>query len=93
MNTLRNISLGIALAGLGACTTTSAVEDDFGNSARQMVEAQKAHPEVSDNPDREPVDGTDADRIVRVLQTYRDDVAQPSEVRQERRINISGNGR
>ena len=92
MNTLRNMTFGIALLALSGCMA-SAVEEDFGNSVRQMVDAQKAHPDVSNNPDREGVDGTDADRVVRVLETYREDVARPSDVRQERGLNISGSRR
>ena len=91
MHTPSKITLSLVLLGLAGCNSTSAVEDDFGNSVRQMVDAQKANPEVSNNPDRDPVDGTDAERVVRVLKTYREDVAQPSDVRRDRALNISGN--
>jgi hypothetical protein len=77
----------LALAGCA----TSAVEDDFGNSVAAMIESQKAHPEVSANPDPNGVDGTDADRVVRVLETYREDVARPENVSQDIIVNIGGN--
>jgi hypothetical protein len=46
---------------------------------------------VSANPDPNGVDGTDADRVVRVLETYREDVARPENVSQDIIVNIGGN--
>ena len=68
----------------------SASREDFGNSVRHMVQSQKAHPEISANPDEEGVDGTDAERVVKVLETYRNDIANPVEVSEPIIVNIGG---
>lgn len=81
MNTLKIITAIGSLLAFAGCAGPSAVEADFGNSVRQMVSAQQAHPEVSRNPDPAVVDGTDADRLVKVLKTYREDVAVPTDVK------------
>ena len=75
---------------VGACTTNSAVEDDFGNSVSHMIESQKAHPAVSANPQKDPVDGTDIYRASQVLEEYRNDVSKPEEVSQDIIFNIPG---
>ena len=53
------------------------------------MKAQQAHPEVAENPDPNPVDGTDAGRVVRVLETYQNDVATPDKVDQPITINVN----
>ncbi len=76
-----------ALLALSGCATTSAVESDFGNSVRNMVQAQQAHPDVSANPSPDAVDGTDGERAKNVLRTYREDVTTKEEV--DRPISVS----
>jgi hypothetical protein len=79
MRTLRIAGFVTVIVALAGCET-SAVEDDFGNSVAHMIESQKAHPEVSANPDPDVVDGTDAYRAEQVLDTFRGDVSKPEEV-------------
>ncbi|MGI9326593.1 MAG: hypothetical protein ACR2PZ_15345, partial [Pseudomonadales bacterium] len=59
--TLPGLTLWMLFAVTG-CATDSAVERDFGNSVRNMVEQQTAHPERFIDPDLDPVDATDGIR-------------------------------
>ena len=77
----------LVLSSASGCATTP-LEDDFGNSVRQMIAAQQAHPEVSANPDPNPVDSTDAVRVERALETYRQDPTLPDSDSQEPVIEI-----
>ena len=87
----------LTLIGIGTLLTVgcagSAVEADFGESVRNMVQAQQAHPEVSRNPDPEAVDSTDGGRVVNAVDAYRSDVSKPSEVSQDIILRIGGGGR
>ena len=47
------------------------VEEQFGEAVRHVVQAQKANPETSANPDPDPIDGTDSARVRAVLESYR----------------------
>lgn len=78
---------GLALVALSACGAT-ATESDFGNSVRNMVQAQQAHPEVSAAPSAEAVDGTDAGRIENVVKTYREGVTSPQQADRPVTVNI-----
>ena len=75
---------------LAGCTA-SAVEQDFGQSVHQMVESQKAHPEISRNPDPDYIDGTDAGRLSEAVKAYRSDVSKPAEVNQPIVLRIGSN--
>lgn len=66
-----------ALLALASCVSPAVVEDDFGNSVRQMVLAQRAHPTVSESPDPDEPDTSDGQRAVNALGVYRGDVTPP----------------
>lgn len=71
------------------CTGTGPkkVEQDFGNSVRQMVAGQTMDRETAENPDPDGPDSGDGDRLNNVLESYRGDVAKPEEVGQPIVIN------
>jgi hypothetical protein len=73
-----------------ACTYSDPVrvEQDFGNSVRNMVKAQTYNPEASRHPPVDPPKTVDGTRGNRALETYRGDVARPEEVKQPIQINI-----
>jgi ABC-type oligopeptide transport system substrate-binding subunit len=75
---------------LTACTRSDPVrvEEDFGNSVRNMVKAQTYNPEASRHPPVDPPKRLDGTKGNRALETYRGDVARPAEVEQPIRINI-----
>lgn len=90
MNTTKEL-LGIALAaGLlaatGCATGPEAVENDFGNSVRQMTEAQTVNPSAP--MDVEAIDHGDGQVIENVVQAYRKDVAKREDVKQDIVINV-----
>jgi hypothetical protein len=83
------LALSAALL-LTACTYSDPVrvEQDFGNSVRNMVKGQTYNPEASRHPPVGPPEGLDGTRGNRALETYRGDVAKPEEVKQPIQINI-----
>jgi len=83
------LMLGIWISG---CTTTGPenVERDYGNSVRQMIAGQTLDPSTAANPDPDPLDGGDGDRLNKVLDTYRGDVSSPEDVGQPIVISVGG---
>lgn len=75
----RKMVAGLALAALlGGCATPSS-EDDFGNSVRRMVEAQKYEPAPPPASTAPTLDGQKAEAA---LGQYRKDVGDPNRIRQ-----------
>jgi len=81
----------LALAALVSGCVQSALEADFGNSARQQVLAQQAHPDISANPDPDAPDSTDAARVQTAVQTYRADPTREDDDAQEPIIVLESN--
>jgi hypothetical protein len=93
MKTLIKISSGLLLAlTLGATTGCSgaktATEADFGNSVRQMSQAQTLNPTTRSLPDPDPIDYGDGERLNNVMETYRQDVSKPETVKEDIVINL-----
>lgn len=97
MKTL-NITLIGTLAGVAAllaagCATTDTdavrVEDDFGSSVRQMVNAQVYDPQAAKTSGTEPPLGLDGVQGEAVLDTYRAHIGNPKEVSKQIRIDVS----
>mgnify|MGYP003572862335 CR=1 FL=1 len=86
MTTANNaILLTIAIVAIAAMTSGCArnleqTESDFGNSVRAMNRAQTIDLSKVFAPDTTPVDATDGQRMDNVMQTYREDVGNPSRV-------------
>ncbi len=76
---------------LAGCASTDAtrVEEDFGTSVRQMVDAQIYDPEAAKNPRKDPPMGLDGVQAEAVLDVYREHVGDPEEVTETLRIEIS----
>ena len=93
------IAFPLALViGLSACTgtagmsTVSNTEADFGNSVNSLIKAQTANPATLTNPSTAPVNGVDPDYAGNVIETMRESVAKPAEVKQPIEIRIGGQG-
>ncbi|MEJ2114959.1 MAG: hypothetical protein P8X88_02680 [Gammaproteobacteria bacterium] len=76
---------------VSGCTSTdpTRVEADYGNSVRNMVEAQIYDPDAANYPPSEPPTTLDGNYAVEVLEAYRDDVSRPEEVRRPIKIEIA----
>ena len=83
---------GLALiASLQACTTKQTlVERNFGDSVRNMVEAQTFDPSTLSSPPTETIDSGEGRRLEAVLETYRTDVAKPAGVQEDVVISVDG---
>lgn len=83
---------GVAiLVGLGvsACASQSQSEKNFGESVRHVVQAQKANPEASRNPDPNPIMHGDGARLEPVVDAYRTDTGSRESVERDILIDIS----
>lgn len=82
---------GLATAVLlTACSTNTPTptERDFGDSVRNMIEAQTYDPSTLASPSTETVDSSDGRRLEAVLDVYRTDVSGPDSVSDEIVINV-----
>jgi hypothetical protein len=86
-----------ALAGLATATLLSACSHEptgvaatFGDSVRNMIEAQTNDPSTLATPSTETIDGSDPQRLEAVLGVYRSDVAKPAAASEEVVINVDG---
>jgi len=66
---------GTLLLAAGCATGPEAVEKDFGNSVRQMQQAQTANPMAP--ADSNPLDHGDGDRINGAIEAYRKGASDP----------------
>jgi hypothetical protein len=82
-------SLTLAAGLLAGCAHgPEAVEDDYGNSVRHMMQAQTANPAAP--ADSEALDHGDGVRLNNAVEGWRKDVANREEVRQDIVINVGG---
>jgi hypothetical protein len=86
----KTLVASILAAGLlaGCAGDLNRTAGDFGNSVRAMNQAQIMDPVAARNPDRTPVEGTDAQRMENALDNYRTDVAKPESTRQDLIITL-----
>jgi type IV pilus biogenesis protein CpaD/CtpE len=66
---------GTLLLAAGCATGPEAVENDFGNSVRQMQQAQAANPMAP--ADSNPLDHGDGERINGAIDAYRKGASDP----------------
>jgi hypothetical protein len=81
------------LAALGALALAGCAphqRPDFGDAVRHMMSHQYANPSAVLNPDPEPVQHGDGQRLEHVLETYRTETGAPDAVRQEIVIGVGG---
>jgi hypothetical protein len=79
---------------LGACANTSdtdpvRVEQDFGRSVDQMIEAQIYDPKAARKPPAEPPMGLDGVQGEAILKTHREHVGDPKTVDEDVQFDIS----
>lgn len=78
---------------LSGCASTAneptRVQEDFGQSVRQMTNAQIYDPAAARKPLNEPPMGLDGVQGEAVLKTYREDVGNPDAVRDDLKIGVS----
>jgi type IV pilus biogenesis protein CpaD/CtpE len=92
---MRNLTIisGLAFAASLALLTgcahgPEAVEADYGNSVRHMMQAQTANPTAP--ADTSAIEGSDGQRLNTVMETYRKDVSKPEDVKKDIIINVGG---
>ncbi len=83
------ISAAVLLAA--GCTSNDPVrvEQDFGKSVRQMIDAQIYDPTAAHNPPVDPPTQLDGNKAEAGLGAYREDVPRPEAVQQPLQIQIS----
>lgn len=71
------IALGaLATLALSGCADTPLADADYGNSVRQMIQAQTFDPAAASNPPELAPQITDGARLAEALEVYRKDVAK-----------------
>jgi hypothetical protein len=93
-NPIARLSPLCAALLLGACANQeSLTERNFGESVRQMIQAQTYDPSTLTMPSAEPVDGTDGQMLEGAVEVYRSDVASPEGGGNEVVINVGSGQR
>jgi non-homologous end joining protein Ku len=90
--TLRTIATMAALIVLAGCSSSSRVEDEYGESVRQMVNAQVYDAATLSNPSTKPVEGADPDMVINAVETLREHVAAPEKVGEDLTLRVRGQG-
>jgi len=83
------MALFLLISSTGCSTGPTTVERDYGNSVRNMIQAQTLDHLAAAAPDPNPIDYGDGERADHVLEAYRSDVATPEDVKQDIIINTS----
>jgi hypothetical protein len=76
---LRTITATALLIALAGCETNR-VEEEYGESVRQMINAQVYDATTLTNPSAKPVEGADPDMVNNAIKALREHVAAPEEV-------------
>ena len=86
--TITGLAVTFLLGTLGACATgETATERDFGNSVRQMTQAQTLNP-LPESPAAAPTIDGDGERVDNVLEAYRENISKPDDVKQDIVIDL-----
>lgn len=75
MNTIYKYGFVIAVLAVSGCANTTS-DDDYGQSVRQLVQAQTFDPAAASNPPELAPEITDGARLQNALDVYRKDVAK-----------------
>ncbi len=78
---------------IGGCETTTRVEDEYGESVRQMVNAQVYDAATLTSPSAKPVEGADPDMVNGAIEALREHVSRPEDVGQDLIIQVGDQGR
>ena len=80
----------LALAACADLTSSLAVEEDFGNSARSVIQAQTANPATLTAPSTAIVTGVEPDYATNVIKAFREDASKPEKVKQPIVMQVGG---
>jgi hypothetical protein len=75
MNIINKSGLAVAALAVAGCANTTS-DDDYGQSVKQMVQAQTFDPAAASNPPEFAPEITDGARLQNALDVYRKDVAK-----------------
>jgi hypothetical protein len=75
MNIIHKSGLVIVVLAVSGCASTTS-DDDYGQSVKQMVQAQTFDPAAASNPPELAPEITDGARLQNALDVYRKDVAK-----------------
>jgi type IV pilus biogenesis protein CpaD/CtpE len=89
-NILAALGIAALVAGCANTPKPTAVESNFGNSVRNMIEAQTYDPSTLSTPSTDVIESSDGQRLEAVLDAYRSDVAKPESIGQDIVINPDG---
>lgn len=94
MNSItQKTALSVALAALaltaGCASGPDRVAEDFGNSVRQMRQAQTYNPETRETIDVTPVQTTEGIRMESALEAYRGSAGNPDATNRPLNISVS----
>ena len=79
-----------ACLGLTACAGPSALDEDHGNSVRNMVSAQTANPNAATENKGRTADQGDGQRGEVIMEAYREPSVEPENVSRGLIIDIGG---
>ena len=86
------IILTLAVLGVLAGCTTTALQDNWGQASASLITAQTANPESLTNPSTAIVTGVDGEYAYKVIDEMRKDVTKPEEVKQPIQMMLWGQG-
>lgn len=72
----------------GCVSKTERLDNDFGNSYRNMVESQIYNPDAARNPPSDPPMALDGKKGELLLKTYRTDTGKPKAIERDIQIKI-----
>ncbi|HEY5756646.1 MAG TPA: hypothetical protein VIU34_12535 [Steroidobacter sp.] len=76
MNISKPSTVVFATVAIAGCADTPLADADYGNSVKQMVQAQTLDPVTANNPAERAPEITDGARLEAALDIYRKDVAK-----------------
>jgi type IV pilus biogenesis protein CpaD/CtpE len=86
---LKTMAATTVLIALVGCESTR-VEQEYGESVRQMINAQVYDPSTLTNPSAKPVEGADPDMVNNAIEAFRGHVSAPEDVGQDIVIQTGG---
>jgi len=76
MNIRKPSAVVVATVAIAGCADTPLADADYGNSVKQMLQAQTLDPVAASNPPALAPEITDGVRLENALEVYRKDVAK-----------------
>ena len=76
MNVIKPCAVVVATVAVAGCADTPLADADYGNSVKQMLQAQTLDPIAASNPPELAPQMTDGARLENAMEVYRKDVAK-----------------